>query len=302
MKNLFFFVALIIVSTYNYGQDFAPIGTEWYYNEQFAFSGDINYIKFTSDKDTLIDDQICKKITKRHKIICNDRPNNEYIFSRNDTVFFFDEHFNEFQNLYLFNVNIGDSWIIKVKDEYQQTDSILIIVDSISKIEFNNTELKAIHVTYSKSNKTLTESHRSTIVERIGDLNYMFNWYPWSMIACDANYTTGLRCYQDSQIGLYSTGIVDSCDYTYELTSIDSKLQNHNIQIFPNPINDRVFIETTYDSNLEIEIRDLQCRILSSKCFNSKIEFDMRNYKSGLYLILIKNVKEILENKKIIKN
>jgi hypothetical protein len=66
MKRIALIVILVLVSITLYGEDFAPVGAEWYYSEQFAFSGDLNYIKFTSEKDTLIYGKNCKKISKRH--------------------------------------------------------------------------------------------------------------------------------------------------------------------------------------------------------------------------------------------
>lgn len=53
-------------------QEFAPVGAEWYYNERFAFSGDVDYIKFTSVKDTVVQGKTCSKIIKRQRLISQD--------------------------------------------------------------------------------------------------------------------------------------------------------------------------------------------------------------------------------------
>lgn len=180
MKKLLFTITLIISTISFYGQEFAPVGAEWYYNEQFAFAGDINYIKFTSEKDTLIFGENCKKITKRHKLICNNRPNTEYLFTRNDTVFFLDTAFNEFQILYDFSANPTNSWIIKIKDEFQIIDTLTITVDSISTTQINGQNLKTLYVTYVNDDQNMPQIYPSVIIERIGDINYMFNWYPWT--------------------------------------------------------------------------------------------------------------------------
>ena len=120
------------------GQEFAPISAEWYYDEQFAFSGDINYIKFTVDKDTLIAGKQCRKITKRHKLICLNRQYSEYLYSSNDTIYFFDKPDNEFKVLYNFNSSPQDSWTINVINEAQKTDIITVTVDSVSTISVND--------------------------------------------------------------------------------------------------------------------------------------------------------------------
>ena len=302
MKKILFTISLIVSAITFYGQDFAPIGAEWYYNEQFAFSGDINYIKFTSEKDTLIFGKNCKKITKRHKILCNDRPDTEYIYSRNDTVFFRDTTFNEFQILYDFSANPTDSWIIKIMDEEQDIDTITITVDSVSTTQINGQNLKTLYVTYNKDDENMPEIYSSTIIEKIGDIKYMFNWYPWSNIACDGNYTSGLRCYQDSDIGMYSTGIVDSCDYVYIWTGISQTKSGARIELFPNPTQDFVKIKVADISNYSIELLDLNGKLLkSTETSNSVLRLDLPQINRGVYVIIVRQGNQILGYKKLIK-
>ena len=61
MKNLFLYFVLIFISIQLFAQEFAPIGAEWHYDEQFAFSGDIDYMKFTSVKTLLLMGKFVKK-------------------------------------------------------------------------------------------------------------------------------------------------------------------------------------------------------------------------------------------------
>jgi hypothetical protein len=302
MKKILITVIMVISTITFYGQDFAPVGAEWYYNEQFAFSGDINYIKFTSEKDTLIFGENCKKITKRHKIGCNDRPEIEYLFSRNDTVFFLDTIFNDFQILYDFSATATDSWIIKIKDEEQEIDTLTITVDSVSTTQINGQALKTLYVTYDKDDENISETYTSTIIEKIGDTKYMFNWYPWSNVACDVNYTSGLRCYQDSDIGLYSTGIVDSCDYVYIWTGINNVKSSDQIKLFPNPAQDFVEIDAKGYSNYKIELFDLNGRLLKSdNAFDSSFKLDLSFINKGVYVILLRNKNQIIGYRKLIK-
>lgn len=302
MKKIVLTVIIAISTITFYGQDFAPIGAEWYYNEEFAFSGDINYIKFTSEKDTLIFGENCKKITKRHKIVCNDRPEIEYLLSRNDTVFFLDTIFNEFQILYVFNATATDSWIVKIKDEEQEIDTLTITVDSVSTTQINGHDLKTLYVTYDKDDENMPETYTSTIIEKIGDVKYMFNWYPWSNIACDGNYTSGLRCYQDSDIGLYSTGIADSCDYVYIWTGIDNLESSDQIEMFPNPAQDFVEIIAKDYSSYTIDLFDLNGSLLKSdKAFDSNLKLDLTPINKGVYVIRFQNNNQIIGYKKLIK-
>lgn len=301
MKSTLLFLIPLLISVNILGQDFAPVGAKWYYGEGFAFSGNIDYILLTSEKDTLIKNVTCRKITKRHQLGCFSRSINEYLFSRNDSVFFFDEPFNDFQLLYDFNAQKDDSWIIKIKDEEQIIDSIVIKVDSILISQINYIDLKTLYVTYSKKNDQMNESYQSTIIEKIGDLQYMFNWYPWSTIACDANYSTGLRCYQDNTFGLYSTGTTDSCDYVHVWTNISNKYSEHVFNIYPNPTNGIVNIKSSDDSKLLIEMTSILGRLILTKEFHTSTQLDLSPFQNGLYILMIKRDDKLIDVSKVIK-
>lgn len=285
-----------------YAQEFAPVGAEWYYDESYAFSGDIDYIKFTSEKDTLINNQLCKKITKRHKILCNDRPYTEYVYASNDTVYFLDTIFNEFQVLYVFSADPLDSWIIKVKDEDHEIDTVSITVNSVSTIEINGQDLRALDVTYFKNDEQRPESRTSTIIEKIGDIEYMFNWYPWSTLACDGNISNGLRCYQDSEIGLYSSGIRDSCEYTYIWTGVFEIEESNLFHLYPNPAQDYTMLEIESMRKYLIEIFDSNGKLIKSKMSeDSTCCLDLSLIENGYYLIRISKNNQLIGYKKLIK-
>lgn len=280
---------------------FAPVGAEWYYDEQFAFEGDIDYIKFTVEKDTMIFGQQCKKITKRHKLYCNERPDTEYVYASNDTVYFLDTIFNEFQVLYVFDADPGESWMIKVKDEEQEVDTVTITVNSVSTREINGQNLRALEVTYFKNDEHMPMTYSSTIIEKIGDIHYMFNWYPWSMIACDGNYTRGLRCYQDLDIGLYSTGIRDSCDFTNTWIGIDESEASQLIGVFPNPARDFVSIDVEGYSEYVARLFDINGRLLeSTSTDNSTCRLDLSQIVSGFYFVRVSNNNQVIGYRKLI--
>ncbi len=302
MKPTFLTIVIFFFTINISGQDFAPVGANWYYGEGFAFSGDINYIQFTSVKDTVIKNVTCKKITKRHQLGCFDRPMNEYLFTRNDTVFFFDEAFNDFQILYSFNSKKNDSWKIKMLDENQIMDSVIVLVDSITTSQINQTELKTLYVTYSKSNESKTESYHSTIYENIGDVQYMFNWYPLTAIVCDDNYSLGLRCYQDNKFGAYSTGIADSCNYVYKGTGVPDIDSEPVFNVYPNPTHGIVYLNNVWNSTAIVKITDDLGREILIKEFNAPIQLDLKPYQNGLYILTIIQNNHIAMIRKIIKN
>lgn len=300
MKNNYFTFVLLFVITNLTAQDFAPVGAQWHYNERFAFSGDIDFIKFTSEKDTLINGEMCRKIIKRHKLP-NNRPDTEFLFTRNDTVFFLDTAFNGFQILYDFNATSQESWIIKVKDETQDIDTVLVTVDSTSIAQINGFDLKALHVSYSKSDEYVPEYFLSTIIERIGDIAYLFNWNPWSLMLVDGNWTDGLRCYEDPVIGLYETGLADSCEYVYNYIGVEEVQIVSDFSIFPNPSNGVIYIQSENIENIQVQVIDLYGRMILNDQIESGGDLNLSKYPKGIYLLKIQRVDEIVYRKVILE-
>ncbi len=220
MKTLILICIFLFYSGYILAQDFAPVGAEWYYSESFAFSGDENYLYIKSEKDTVFHGVTCRELVKNHLLGCSGRPQIEYVYSKNDTVFFWDEAIGKFQILYDFNAKKNSSWIILQKGSDDGIDTIKVNIDSVVPVTINNRSLKLLYVKYDVIDTNplggYNYSYSSKIIEKIGDKGYLFNLFTSDNIACDGNMSDGLRCYEDPEFGFYSTGIADSCTYTYD--------------------------------------------------------------------------------------
>jgi hypothetical protein len=304
MKKLIFNLILLFLTITTYCQEFASIGAEWYYTERHAFSGDITFLKIISDKDTIVDGKTCRVIQKLGNPMCSGRPDTEYMYQEDSVLYFYDTTFNKFQILYDLTKKVNESWIIEVVDIMYENnlDSIKITIDSISSIVINETSLKRLHVTYSVLTEFHPYSYSSIIIEKIGDIKYLFNYYPYSSMACDGNYSDGLRCYEDSKIGFYSTGVADSCNYVYIWTGLNDIKSQTQISLFPNPAQDYVEIEIKKVSEYTAELYDLNGKYLkSTKTFNSNTRLDLSEIENGLYLIVIKEKNQTVGYKKMIK-
>ena len=299
----YLFLFVLIVSKLCFSQNFAPVGASWYYDERFAFSNAIDYIHFQSVKDTIIAGKNCQKITKRHYINCNFRPFDEYVYTQNDTVFFYDSTFNSFQILYDFTASQGDYWKILLKNEFNNTDTLTVTVDSVSSILINGFNLKVLYVTYTYSNPNApVQSISSTITERLGDINYMFNWFPKTFI-CDNNYSNGLRCYSDNILGQYSTNIADSCNYVY--TSVNELNNQKKLSIYPNPATGYFsFDATTGNFPARITITNsLGEKVYENNHLKSYEKINISQLPTGVYFITVKpeNAQQIIYAKLIKK-
>ncbi len=286
------------------GQDFAPINATWYYTESFNNSGDIDYILFKSEKDTVINDTACRKISKRHQVFDSFRPKEEYITEINNKVFFFDTVFNQFQTLYDFNTQVGDYWDIKIRlNPTHQYDTIRVRVDSIKSLIINDSLLENRYVTYFRlSQENTPDKHlKSQVINKIGDVNYMFYWYYLTTDYIDfysGNHSRGLRCYKDDDFGLYHHDLQYVCDYVH--VGINETFIP-KFKVFPNPTKDNVNIEGTNSSlrNSFICLYDLYGNVLFSKTFCTEI--DMSPYSSGIYFVSISDCSGYVNIIKVIK-
>ncbi|MEE9462611.1 MAG: T9SS type A sorting domain-containing protein, partial [Bacteroidales bacterium] len=286
-------------------QTFAPNGATWYYTETFAFSGDINYIKIESVGDTIINEKHCKILMKNRIQGCSNRPYIEF-FHMNDSgeIFFYDSSLDAFQKLYDFNAEIGDNWTIKLTWDHgsvvEIVDSVTYSVDSISLTNINDKTLKVFHTIIEFHDGPFEFSHGSKYIENIGDMGYFF---PWNLGFCDDNIAYGLRCYEDSIIGLYSTGLTDSCDYTYKWTNIDNEMASKSgLLIFPNPATNYVYIRVNDISKFLYEVLDQSGRIILEGVSNgSEIKINISGLGPGLYFVRVRNSKNVLKTGKLMR-
>ncbi len=312
MKKILLLLLIVLFAIPFIAQDWAPIGANWHFSEEFSFWNeyDEDYIKFESVKDTLIEGKSCRKITKRHQIVCNDRPNIEYMYSENGKVYFFDPNFNTFQMLYDFDAEQFDSWMILIDDILlRNADTLNIIVDSIDIIDINGSELKQFYVTYQFIYDYFNEGnidtllYNSRIIENIGDVFYMFNYTPAWAMTCDGNFSKGLRCYEDTILGFYETGIADSCDYRHFYTdNIEEPPPIYTLlKLFPNPTTGLINIQKIYP---DLTIKSLTISNLlgvSESVYYFHDQLNINLLPDGIYFIRIELTGGQIINKKVLK-
>lgn len=304
MKTRFLILMLILATCGLSAQNFAPIGAEWYYTEGFFMSGDKNFLKIISVKDTLFHGKTCRQLVKTRDIWCNMRPETEYVYSEDSAIYFWQSDLTGFQKLIDFKAEAGESWVIQMNDLETDTDidSVLIEVDSTSFTNINNHLLKVLYVTYhGLYDYDIDVEYPSQIVEKIGDMYYLFNFFPELGLACDGNYSEGLRCYEDSELGFYSTGIADSCTYIYHWTDIDEARQESIFSIFPNPTSGIVEISINSDVEIEVELLDISGRMIQAGKFKSTTQLDLSGLQNGIYVLLFKQNGQLIGVGKTIK-
>ncbi|MGD0712169.1 MAG: T9SS type A sorting domain-containing protein [Bacteroidales bacterium] len=307
MKKLIVILALIFpfISINSYSQTWAPIGATWTYTETFASSYEVDPSIVTSVKDTIINSINCKKM--QYMIwTCNYSSN--YMYDDSDRVFFYDATSSRFNLLYDFNKHSGETWYIKV-DDYHGNDSSLVHVDSTSTVVINGNILKVLYTTIDASAAGNWEGLNGKITEKLGHEKFMF---PLINGLCDEEFNYGLRCYEDSTIGLYQTGIAPSCDYS--TVGINEYLSNEGFNFSPNPASSEIQVISNQSTVIGIDIYNM----LGEKIYSlpptdyrspasppasqqggrgEPITINVSAFPSGMYFVEIKSEKGVAVKK-----
>ena len=304
MKNLAVII-LCFFSIVSQAQtnDFAPIGAKWYYTERYAFSGDIDYLSIESVKDTVIKGKTCHVLKNNGGLVCSYYSIEDYVYTEDSVVYFYVSQIDTFQVLYNYKAQKGDSWkVVFQANPSDYLNSITVNVDSVSFINLNGTKLIKQFITQESINGFDIFTYNCEIIEKIGDLNYLFNFQDISGLTCDANYSDGLRCYEDSSIYFNNNNIYPSCDYIS--LGKEHIIMNNSIEISPNPFQKTIFIKFNNVRVSKIEIYNLIGFTVFEKNtlrYKNQIELDLSNLISGVYIAKITTLDNKIALKKIVK-
>lgn len=78
-------------------------------------------------------------------------------------------------------------------------------------------------------------------------------------------------------------------------------VKNKEINIFPNPTNGTLFINTKIEGMSKVTVVDIMGKCLLNTTFNKAIELDLNDYVRGVYFINVVDEKNIINQKVIIK-
>jgi hypothetical protein len=292
-------MAFVLFVNLSFAQAFAPIGAEWHYTERFAFSGDVDYLTIKSIKDTTINGKPSRKLDCDW--LCWNPSGIQYIHYSNDSLYHYNSDLNKFQLIAAFNAQKGDTWDILMKDWDDSIDTLRVLVDSINIVTINQKPLRQLFVTYNLKG-VQNYSYPSRIIEKIGDVYYLFNFPLNANLICDANYSQGLRCYEDSELGFYSTGIADSCTYIWISNNIEHKSVDDMLEVFPNPTHGMLEINTTKEISITATIEDLSGKRVMFKKLNPDNLLDISGLPNGIYILTIYDKDNQIGSTKILKN
>jgi hypothetical protein len=247
--------------------EFAPVGAKWWYSNQVNVDSPFIAQILQVESDTTIVGKYCKIITG----YLNDTI---YIHSEDNVIFQFFETEDKFLKLYDFNLNTGDSYWLHGMT-VTGIDSVLVHIENVQDTTINGIELK-------KQSISIDEIYfdwSNTIIEKIGNTKFLIPIY--SIFDLQPG---PLRCYEDDELGLVETGIVENCDAIVSISDTKST----EIIVGPNPLSDNLNIsfETLTNSVTEFYTISGQ-RIFIQEVLGTEANFSLGWLPPGWYIMKV---------------
>lgn len=284
---------LLTFSNFLFGQNFGAIGTQWYYSEHASGAAPPNseYLHLQSVTDTVIEGVTTHKISRTYYKHNGDTVTFDpiYVYEQSDTAFMYNFQKSKFQTIYIFNAQQGDTLTLDIVETLPwTTDSTYrLVIDTVETVIINGISLKKYRTI---ALDELQFYNGGYFMDRIGGLDWFF---PRATIILEAGGP--IRCYSDSQIDTSFQSV--ACDYRL-ITSIGEINPNYRIQVFPNPLQNELTIQSEQPIE-RVELFDLTGKsILSSR----QVTLNLENINNGVYILTIYLKSGQRLERKIIKN
>lgn len=298
MKRILIILALAIHAQPLSAQvEWAPIGAQWYFTEPYTTDYlEINYILIESTGDTIINGQVCKvlKLSRNgHELISY-----EHIAQLGDTILYYNPNTDGFHTLYNFAAQVGDTVHVHTLP-FKPTDAFLLPyymlqdgvipyfsyrIVGIDSTEVSGVWLKRQEVDFLMNDDRWGFSNITGgvfLMEGIGSLTYFFGRGNW--IGLDESVTL-LRCYKDGALDFKNQQWESSCT----LTSTVKPLPQVQPKVFPNPANDKLFVELGNDSGfILLNVVDGFGRLRMTHSFAKPTQLDIAHLEAGIYIVKI---------------
>lgn len=314
MKKLILLPVLFLGIMFAHGQEnWPPIGATWHYTYEDSDIWDpgsgIEFITFEVEKDTTIDDMLCKKIiVEYHRFDGSIKYlGDEYIYSTEDKVYNY--HHNKFYTLYDFTVNVGDTLnlflgsnckLYSQLDSDYDNDSIWVkhFVNKRDSIEINGKK----HLVIGLNNPVPDpfylwyNAFYGEIVKGVGSLVFLTGniYAPF-----EAPYYGPLRCYSGGILN-YTTNI--PCDTLISSVLVESVNEKSNV--YPNPVGNE-FSLNFYNPDakaVKIKIYDTAGNLIKTiATLDNSVVLSSDGFDKGVYFYLIYSKAEILGSGKFVK-
>ena len=259
------------------------MGSEWYYEIENE-NGSITYQYMYQAGDTIVQDEpthILVRINTLYDKGLRDEVTHEYVYKRDNKVYWWNKTLEEFTVLYDFGAQEGDEWEIKVG-----TERLIMHVDAVETIEYEGSFYRMLRVSDAGN------IFSGDIVCGIGHLT---SFFPERLMNNgDGLRVEGLRCYWIGDELVFKPGDED-CDAVYsEVHGVEEdgpSTGSGTLVVYPNPT----------DGVLNVSVRLPQCdsstdqtyritnlmgqTVLSGSITAETQQINVSNLPKGMYFI-----------------
>ncbi len=270
MKKILLFCSFILLlNTKSHSQtfpEFAPLGATWNYMV-YEINGSAWTFHFTSVDTAIIDGKHGKKINAEYAVA-------PYFFVYRDSLQMYASFDSiSWKLIYDFSKQVGDSFISHVN--YPNEDSVVVEVTARG-----DTLIGGFQIPYLRLHSTNPAFYvGGKVLLNIGGEDFFF-----------ANSTfmdpsiNGLRCFHDSLIGEFF--LVSPCDTVISIGISEILGDDNLISIYPNPVNENLFIQKSKLSNsASVQVFKYTGQlVLEIKNFKEE-NIDTQNLQNGFYVL-----------------
>ena len=309
MKRSLLLFSVLVSMAINAQIEWAPIGAEWYYDLGLS-----DYIKYMSEKDTLIDGKTCKIITG---ISAGNETfsHREIMYEESGKVYYYFD--DKFRKIYDFTVQKGDyadfEFLVRTEGitnvDTTYVAKFKVKVEEVSTITTaNGKDLKKITTSFVDENVVKKFRIGSyTYCEKIG-YDYNSEFIPLLTTFFYPAESKFLRCYHDTEIDYISEAWEQlglSCDFPGGSSSLSEKFgKSNDINIYPGQPGEFVieFDEVLLNEETIAKLYDISGNVVIKKQINNPTyRFSTSGFPKGMYILKIYTEKELLNVTKLIK-
>lgn len=293
-----------------------PPGARWVY-QHIEMIGN-RYSEYVYIKDTSIANTSYKLIKRRNiyydyfangeRSVSDFSTTNILLNNINDSIYQYFPDQDSSVLLYIFNLQVGDSLVIKSNDiciNYndfpQYPDSSTLHVTNV----INDTIGNFIYTTY-VTDEEIQPHQLGKIINNIGpsisffpSLNYNYCYPdPNEFLDIGIGKQNGLTCYYDDTRG-YVARNKGEC---HNIITSTKEIHKPNIQLFPNPAKDFIQIQDLQAESIEhLIVYDLVGKKIKVFNYSSDSSYNVSDLPNGVYIIEMYKNNQLIYRSKIVK-
>ncbi len=282
------------------------MGARWTYLTtvgQPPWSGGYGSYTITAVGDTMINGTACSVLDLPSGLDCGfpgvwAPVTQVYTYSSGDSVFWYDPYSDSFDLLFAFNAQANDQWRIPFALDLGDVwlmDTLTYVVSAVDVVPILGVDSRRITYQWTSQGIIFDLGGQGQIVERFGDLAYMF---PWRNTACsDGTFEGPLLCYSDPEFNWPEPGV--PC----EVWLGSEGHHQPDLRIFPTVL-ERGEVITVLTGELEpaaldIQIMDLTGRIVKTHVANAPVSY-LDVDEAGAFLLTVRSGQGVLVVQRIL--